>query len=239
MLIVEDGVLKMTDCTTAPKKRKRCEDGDGGRTAKRQKSSESVIDVDGSVCRLLETLVPEEFLVPITEYFAANTGGNERLVERTIKMFGKTHKVPRRECFFGEHGVEYSYSGGKKMRCTGDWGPVGPLRRYVEEATGARFNFCLVNWYADGADRIGWHADDEASIVPCSTIASVSIGATRDFVLRHRMRKLEKRAIALRHGTLFTMEGETQRHYQHCLPARKRVKGWRISLTFRLNTQNE
>jgi len=64
-------------------------------------------------------------------------------------------------------------------------------------------------------------------------IASVSLGATRDFVLRHRTRPELVQSISLAHGSLLVMEGETQMHWRHCVPRRKRVSTPRINLTFR------
>jgi alkylated DNA repair dioxygenase AlkB len=43
----------------------------------------------------------------------------------------------------------------------------------------------------------------------------------------------EKLAFELEHGDLFVMDPPTQRHWQHELPRRLRVRGPRINLTFR------
>jgi len=64
-------------------------------------------------------------------------------------------------------------------------------------------------------------------------IASVSLGATRRFVLKHRGQPQEKLAIELPHGSLLVMAGATQRHYRHALPRTARPVGPRINLTFR------
>jgi hypothetical protein len=61
------------------------------------------------------------------------------------------------------------------------------LRRSVEEATGCVFNFCLVNYYASGADSISFHSDDERFLGPEPAIASFSLGARRDFLMKHKM----------------------------------------------------
>ena len=37
------------------------------------------------------------------------------------------------------------------------------IRSSVEAATNQSFNFCLVNYYASGADSIAYHSDDEYS----------------------------------------------------------------------------
>ena len=60
------------------------------------------------------------------------------------------------------------------------------IRDRAAELCGARFNAVLLNLYRDGRDGMGWHADDEAELGRDPVIASVSLGATRRFCLRHR-----------------------------------------------------
>ena len=79
---------------------------------------------------------------------------------------------------------------------------------------------------------MGWHADDEKSIVPNSTIASVSLGAERIFHFKHKQTK-QLIKIKLEHGSLLLMKGETQHHWLHALPKTTKVEAARINLTFR------
>ncbi|CAF3798372.1 unnamed protein product, partial [Rotaria sp. Silwood1] len=44
-----------------------------------------------------------------------------------------------------------------------------------------KFAYCLVNLYRNGNDYINFHADNEAKDI----IASISLGATRKFLVRH------------------------------------------------------
>jgi alkylated DNA repair dioxygenase AlkB len=60
------------------------------------------------------------------------------------------------------------------------------IKRLVEAFTGAEYNFCLVNYYADGQDSIAYHSDDESFLGPEPIIASLSLGTTRDFLMRHK-----------------------------------------------------
>jgi alkylated DNA repair dioxygenase AlkB len=111
---------------------------------------------------------------------------------------------------------------------------VACLRDELSEFLGVDFNGVLINLYRDGDDSVGWHSDDEAVFGDCPTIASVSLGQTREFLLRHKTRsELETVKIALDHGSLLLMSGETQTHWVHALPRRARVKSARINLTFR------
>jgi len=100
------------------------------------------------------------------------------------------------------------------------------------------FNYCLCNHYRDGEECMGYHADNEQSLDPHAPIASVSLGITRNFDVRPRKKDREgKRSrvarIALGDGDMLLMLPPMQSHYQHAVPAEKRVSGERINLTFR------
>lgn len=148
-------------------------------------------------------------------------------------IFGKAIPVRRRSCAIGEPGVRYRYSG--LERVAHPW-PEGfePLLDRVCRAANTRFNFALCNEYEDGEVALGWHADDEHDLVDDAPIASLSLGATRDFAMRLGASGPALRTIALEEGSLLIMGGATQRHYQHRVPARKRCAAKRINLTFRL-----
>lgn len=94
--------------------------------------------------------------------------------------------------------------------------------------------------YKDGHDHMGEHRDDERELDPLCPIASVSLGAVRDFVFRHResrgkqcRRQINPVKLELAHGSLLLMNSPTNTHWYHSLPARKRVLTPRINLTFR------
>jgi alkylated DNA repair dioxygenase AlkB len=81
---------------------------------------------------------------------------------------------------------------------------------------------------------MNWHSDDEKQLGRNPVIASVNFGETRDFVVRRKDDKTKKIVFPLAHGTLLLMQGELQHHWEHSVPKRKRVKGSRFNLTFRL-----
>jgi len=95
-------------------------------------------------------------------------------------------------------------------------------------------NSCNLNLYVDGQHSVGWHADNEdlfqGKFQDCRII-SLSLGQTRKFELKcgkdfHRL--------DLGDGDLCTMEGMTQKHYQHRVPKEFDKKlGERINLTWR------
>lgn len=155
------------------------------------------------------------------------------LVAEAPVMFGKPILVRRKSCGIGDPGRRYRYSGIE--RAASPW-PEGfePLLDRLHERTGARFTFALCNLYPDGEAGLGWHADDEDDLVRDAPIASLSLGATRDFAMRAGRHGRACLALALAPGSLLVMEGQTQRHYQHRVPPRLRCTEPRLNLTFRV-----
>ena len=137
--------------------------------------------------------------------------------------------TPRQVAWFGS--VRYMYSG-VCHEPTPEWPPLlNELRRQLEEHLNARFNSVLANRYRDGSDTVAWHSDNEPELGPNPTIASISLGATRRFKLRSHQK--EEVHYDLNHGDLLVMSGETQTHWQHCIPRTKGPVGPRVNLTFR------
>lgn len=141
----------------------------------------------------------------------------------------------RESVAFGTPGLTYRYA--DLERTALDW-PfwLVPLLAQVERAAlkpWQAFNFVLVNRYPSGKAGLGWHADDEPELDPEAPIASLSLGADRDFDFRLGNRGPRVARVTLEHGSLLLMRGETQRHYQHQLPKRAKCEGERINLTFR------
>lgn len=147
-----------------------------------------------------------------------------------IKLFGRTHRQPRLICWMGD--ASYRYSG--RTWPPSAWHPaVKTLRNQLALDCGVDFNSVLINLYRNGQDCMGWHADDEPELGPQPVIASISLGAARDFRLRRKDRSTAPFNLRLAHGSLLCMGGDTQAHWQHSLPRRTRVTTPRINLTFR------
>ena len=147
----------------------------------------------------------------------------------TVVVYGKRYLQPRLTAWYGE--ASYTYSG-----LTLDplpWTPLlEALRAAVERATGGRYNSVLLNYYRDGADSMGMHSDDEPELGPQPVIASLSYGATRTFILRHkRTRRTVK--VDLTDGSLLLMAGDLQANWQHGINKTAKVVGPRLNLTFR------
>lgn len=163
--------------------------------------------------------------------FMALRGGIDWETHR-IRLFGREHAAPRLSCWIGDPAAVYRYSGTRFQ--PRPWPTLlGPVRERLSEVPGGRFNSVLANLYRDGRDAMGWHSDDEPELGPEPVIASLSLGATRRFVLKSRRPPVRRLALELPHGSLLVMAGATQRHFRHALPRTARPVGERINLTFR------
>lgn len=117
-------------------------------------------------------------------------------------------------------------------------GCLDQLRRAIESETGESFNFCLLNYYKDGTDSISYHSDDESFLGPDPSIASLSLGSSRDFHMRLKSDHSVTFRTSLRSGELLLMRGPTQSAWDHSIPKRKGADSGsgrlgRINVTFR------
>ncbi|MFT7678653.1 MAG: alkylated DNA repair dioxygenase AlkB [Planctomycetota bacterium] len=154
-----------------------------------------------------------------------------------LHLFGKRHALPRLQAWHGDAGAGYSYSG-MSLEAEPWSATLEQLRAAVTEQVRsqlpeARFNSVLANLYRHGRDSNGWHADDEPELGERPVLASLSLGATRRFRLRHRQGAQESVSLDLAAGSLLVMYGDTQAAWQHCIPKTARAVGERINLTFR------
>ena len=152
--------------------------------------------------------------------------------QETVKVYGKSHLTPRLSCWMGDAGLDYQYSN-LTMHPTPWSDDLLKLKVKLESVTGDKFNSVLINFYRNGADSNGWHSDDEPELGDKPVIASLSLGATRDFKLRHKLKPELKHSLPLENGSLLMMRGLTQAFWQHQIPKRARAEP-RINLTFRL-----
>lgn len=152
-----------------------------------------------------------------------------------VVVFGRRHPTPRLVSWHGDPGCTYAYSG--RTFAPNDWTPaLRRLRDALCRETGVRFNSVLANYYRDGSDAMGRHADDERELGPAPhdvRIASVSLGARRRFVLEPRGAG-EPLELALGEGDLLIMGGTTQRGFVHRVPRTARPVAPRLNLTFRV-----
>jgi len=146
--------------------------------------------------------------------------------EQKPGVFG--HMQPRLIASYGEPGIVYRYSGRDNVALP--WTPTLLEIKEKIEAVQGRYNYCLLNFYRNGQDSMGMHADDEPEMG--SVIGSLSLGAIRTFRIKHNKTK-ETRKFQVGHGTLIIMAGTMQQHWKHEIPKTKEDVGERINLTFR------
>jgi alkylated DNA repair dioxygenase AlkB len=156
-----------------------------------------------------------------------------QLLEETTwgQEVGHGRPFPRLTAWYADAGLVYRYSGVSHHGA--GWTPtLLEWKQRIEAVAGTEFNSLLMNLYRDGKDSIGFHADDEAELGVNPVIASLSLGAARDFVLKHKKTR-EKRMFALGNGCLLIMGGTCQHHWIHGVPKTTREVGQRINLTLR------
>jgi alkylated DNA repair dioxygenase AlkB len=138
---------------------------------------------------------------------------------------------PRLTAWYANPGLTYSYSGVTHQAVP--WTPeLLDVKRRAELAAGTTWNSLLLNFYRNGRDSIGFHADDEPELGTNPVIGSISLGAERRFVLKHPASG-EKLELELPHGSLLVMGGTSQHHWRHGVPKTRKPVGPRINLTFR------
>ena len=186
-------------------------------------SGRNVLPVDG------EAILMQAYL-PSPAYF-------ERLRDSIewsrgkIKRYGREMNEARDTAWYGEPDLDYVYSGKKNVSLP--WTrELIEIKSHLDSLGFGEFNSCLLNYYRDGNESIGEHADDERQLDANKTIASLSFGGTRDFIFRHRATK-ERIVVPLKHGDLLVMRGQTQKYWKHSLPKRVNAEP-RINLTYRI-----
>ena len=146
-------------------------------------------------------------------------------------MFGKKYPQAGFSTWFTNTKVSYVYSG--ITRTPHAMTPVlHDVMGRCALVSGAEYNSVLVNLYRDGNDSVSWHSDNEELNGSEPTIASVSLGATRRFDLRHK-ESGETVRVDLEDGSLLVMSGLSQHCWVHQIAKTKTKVGPRINLTFR------
>ncbi|MDB4975463.1 MAG: 2OG-Fe(II) oxygenase superfamily protein [Myxococcaceae bacterium] len=158
-----------------------------------------------------------------------------RWEERTIKLFGREVMQPRLVSWVGDPEAAYRYSG--VLHEPLPWTPtLAALRACLVSELAVPFNSVLCNLYRNERDSMGMHSDSEPELGPNPQVASLSLGAERAFLLRHRKgpRHGPKLDLVLEHGSLLLMRGTTQHVYKHGVAKLRAPLGPRINLTFRV-----
>lgn len=146
-------------------------------------------------------------------------------------IMGKHIITKRKVAWYGDEAYAYTYSRSSKTALP--WSKtLLELKEITERETGTRYNSCLLNLYHNGDEGMAYHSDDEKALAENSAIASLSFGAARKFLFKHKQTK-QTVSVFLDHGSLLVMKGETQKNWLHRLPPTKKIILPRINLTFR------
>lgn len=146
-------------------------------------------------------------------------------------IFGKLITTKRKVAWYGDKPYRYNYSNTSKFAL--DWTQgLFELKTMIEKISGETYNSCLLNLYHSGDEGMAWHSDNEPELKKQGAIASLSLGAERRFVFKHKASK-QTQQVLLEQGSLLVMKDETQDFWLHRLPPTKKIKSPRINLTFR------
>lgn len=154
-----------------------------------------------------------------------------------VMMRGKLTKIPRKQVAYGDEGICYRFAGIEtEARNWNEKNRVNKIlkriRDKIEQVTGEKYNFVLINRYENGDQYIGYHKDDTRDLVEESSIVGVSLGACRKIYFKNVCTG-EVRKVSLASGGLIEIKYPTNEYWNHSIPKQKTVKSVRISLTFR------
>jgi len=146
-------------------------------------------------------------------------------------IFGKKIITKRKVAWYGDKPFQYTYS--KTTKQALPWTKeLLELKNLVELKSGETFNSCLLNLYHNGGEGMAWHSDAEKDLKINGAIASLSFGAERKFLFKHKITN-QRAELVLEHGSLLVMKDKTQSHWLHRLPPSKLILAPRVNLTFR------
>ena len=150
-----------------------------------------------------------------------------------LNFGGRQVTIPRLQAWYGDKQSNYGYSG-LALKPLAWTQTLASVRDSIRMATRQDFNSVLLNYYRSGMDSVSWHSDNEKELGADPSIASLSLGITRRFELKHKRRKdIPKTTCELGHGSLLVMGAGMQKHWHHQVPKQPEVTGARINLTFR------
>jgi alkylated DNA repair dioxygenase AlkB len=135
-----------------------------------------------------------------------------------------------------------NHVGGLPARKFPDW--LTNLKTQIENHVGQKYNAALINFYQDGETSLGFHSDDDKWLGKNFTVASLSFGAQRTFVVRAKnfaKNKFAKKGASfaeeyfwtMEDGDLIVMEEGMQSDWLHSVQKDHGVTGIRYNITFR------
>jgi len=166
-----------------------------------------------------------------------------------ITIYGEKTFIPRLQSWMADENITNKQASLFQKQPSKPWSPhILMIKLHLESLFKCKFHYVLINYYRDGKDYIGFHADNEASDSKYNVIASITLGETRTFLVRHKTVLLKRKKqidennnlknktlnyeFDLSDGSLIVMCKETQKYWKHSIPKSKTNKA-RINLTFR------
>lgn len=152
---------------------------------------------------------------------------------------------PRDECFMSAPGAPRVYSYGNDNTNRRDIHTYNAVDMHPKVLSvmekinldrQTEFNVCVLNYYKDQHQHLGWHSDNSPEQDMSHPIAVVAFGAERYIWVRemgHKGPIPDSQKFLMTRGSLFWMPGGFQDTHQHRIPKHDRECGGRISLTFR------
>ncbi|MBP1475197.1 alpha-ketoglutarate-dependent dioxygenase AlkB [Frateuria sp. MAH-13] len=112
--------------------------------------------------------------------------------------------------------------------------PLHEALAAVRAVVDAPFTSVGLNLYRDEHDSVAPHNDKLEDLVRGHPIVLLSLGATREMVIRAKHPPRRVLHLDLVAGSLLSMDYASQFHYDHGIPKQRAPMGPRISLAFRV-----
>lgn len=145
---------------------------------------------------------------------------------------------PRFISYFGK----YQYTAkGQTMPAKKFHPDVLKMKKKVEDLMSSKakgnppdFNCCHLDRYDNGLHHYGEQAVKDRVYGEDPTVAILSLGAERPFILKSNVNNNIKHEFPMPEGAVLVMRGTTQKHWVHLIPKDPKFKkGGKINLTFR------
>ena len=168
----------------------------------------------GSIVYYPEVFGAAESAALFEELLAVVPWSNE-----TMKMYDKIVDVPRLVAWYRDPDVLPQ--------------ALELVRGRVSQRLGIVFNAVSLNYYRDGTDSVAWHSDHDEDLTDHPTVALASFGATRQMQLRTKALPRRQLRCDLEPGSILSMNGDVQAHWEHHIPKVSRATDPRISVALR------
>lgn len=172
----------------------------------------------------------------IAEFLVGDAATQAYLTLRDELAWERRDTAPRSEYWTNTFGRPYTYGRGKGER-TYESQPshaiIDFLRDEIAAAHGPSLEGCFLNYYHDGSDALGWHADDDPGIDHDRPIAVITVGAGREIQFKSQVPGSHPQSQFLAPGSLLLMHPGMQQTHYHRIPRVDGMTEGRISLTYR------